>query len=56
MIPIQFMDGTLDQKSITIDATPAITLILGGKIQHINSFLSGIYENIQLQFKRYGHP
>ena len=34
-LPTQSIDGTLDQKYIIIDVTPAITLILEGKIHQI---------------------
>ena len=38
MLPTQFMDGTLYQKSIIIDATHAVTLILGDKLHQIKYF------------------
>ena len=34
-LPTQSMDGTLDQKYIIIDVTTAITLILEGRLNHI---------------------
>ena len=34
-LPTESMDGTLDQQSIIIDTTPDITLILEGKLNHI---------------------
>ena len=34
-LPTQLMNGTLDQQSIIIDATPAITVILEGKLKQI---------------------
>ena len=34
-LPPQLMDGTLDQQYIIIDVTPAITLILEGKLHQI---------------------
>ena len=40
MLPNQSMDGTLDQDSIVIDVTTAITLILEGKIHHIKYIYS----------------
>ena len=55
MLPTQYMYGTLGQKFIIIDDTPAITLTLGGDYTIWYSFIPGIYENDQLQFKRYGH-
>ena len=35
MIPTQYMYGTLDQKSIIIDATPAIPLTLVGGLVNL---------------------
>ena len=35
MIPTQSMDGNLDQQYIIIDVTPAITMILEGKLHQI---------------------
>ena len=34
-LPTQLVDGTLDQQYIVIDVTPDITLILEGRIHHI---------------------
>ena len=36
MLPTELADDTLDHKSIIIDATPAITLTLGGGPQQDN--------------------
>ena len=35
MLPTKYMDGTLDQQSIIVDTTPAITFKLGGRLHHI---------------------
>ena len=55
MLPTELADDTLDHKSIIIDATPAITLTLGGDYNRYYIFLPEVYENAQLQFNRYGH-